>query len=68
MRATGFNHVSIHARNLEESTGFYVEFLGMERPPRLGRVLVWRAAELRWDRCRTCFAARYDHDFDEVDE
>ena len=33
MRATGFNHVSIHARNLEESTRFYVEVLGMEAIP-----------------------------------
>jgi catechol 2,3-dioxygenase-like lactoylglutathione lyase family enzyme len=30
MRATGFNHVSIHARNLDESTRFYVEVFGME--------------------------------------
>ena len=33
MRATGFNHVSIHARNLEESIRFYVEVLGMEKIP-----------------------------------
>lgn len=33
MRATGFNHVSIHARNLEESVRFYVEVLGMEPIP-----------------------------------
>jgi hypothetical protein len=31
--ATGFNHVSIHARNLEESTRFYVEVLGMQMIP-----------------------------------
>lgn len=33
MRATGFNHVSIHARNLEESVRFYVEVFGMEPIP-----------------------------------
>src|SRR6187431_2330415 len=33
VRATGFNHVSIHARNLEESVRFYVEVLGMEPIP-----------------------------------
>jgi YD repeat-containing protein len=33
MRATGFNHVSIHARDLGESTRFYVEVFGMERIP-----------------------------------
>jgi catechol 2,3-dioxygenase-like lactoylglutathione lyase family enzyme len=33
VRATGFNHVSIHADDLEESVRFYVEVLGMERIP-----------------------------------
>jgi len=33
VRATGFNHVSIHARNLEESVRFYVEVLGMAPIP-----------------------------------
>ena len=33
MRATGFNHVSIHARDLEESVRFYVEVFGMEKIP-----------------------------------
>lgn len=33
MRATGFNHVSVHARDLEESVRFYVEVFGMERIP-----------------------------------
>jgi catechol 2,3-dioxygenase-like lactoylglutathione lyase family enzyme len=33
MRATGFNHVSVSARDLEESTRFYVEVLGMEKIP-----------------------------------
>ena len=33
MRATGFNHVSVHARDLEESMRFYVEVLGMEKIP-----------------------------------
>jgi catechol 2,3-dioxygenase-like lactoylglutathione lyase family enzyme len=33
VRATGFNHVSIHARNLEESVRFYVEVFGMEPIP-----------------------------------
>ena len=31
MRATGINHVSIAARDLEESTRFYEELFGMER-------------------------------------
>lgn len=33
MRATGLNHVSIHARDLEESVRFYVEVFGMEPIP-----------------------------------
>ncbi len=33
MRATGLNHVSIHARNLAESVRFYVEVFGMEPIP-----------------------------------
>ena len=33
MRATGLNHVSIHARNLEESVRFYVEVFDMEPIP-----------------------------------
>ncbi len=33
MRATRFNHVSIHAVNMEESLRFYVELFGMEHLP-----------------------------------
>ena len=33
MRATGINHVSISALDLEESTRFYEELFGMERIP-----------------------------------
>jgi lactoylglutathione lyase len=33
VRATGFNHVSIHADDLDESVRFYVEVLGMEKIP-----------------------------------
>lgn len=33
MRATRFNHVSIHADDMEESLRFYCEVLGMERLP-----------------------------------
>jgi len=33
MRATGLNHVSVHARDLEESVRFYTEFFGMEKIP-----------------------------------
>jgi YD repeat-containing protein len=33
MRATGFNHVSIHALDLDESVRFYTEVFGMERIP-----------------------------------
>ena len=58
MRATGFNHVSIHARNLEESVRFYVDVLGMETIPtynfafpvqylRLGDLRRARAGRLR---------------------
>ncbi len=33
MRATGINHVSIHAPDLEASVHFYTEVFGMERIP-----------------------------------
>jgi lactoylglutathione lyase len=33
VRVTGINHVSISARDLEQSTRFYVEIFGMERIP-----------------------------------
>jgi lactoylglutathione lyase len=33
MQATRLNHVSVHARNLEQSVRFYVDALGMERIP-----------------------------------
>ena len=33
MRATGINHVSISAHDLEESTRFYEQLFGMERIP-----------------------------------
>src|SRR4028119_2217820 len=33
MRATGFTHVSIGARDLEESVRFYEDFFGMEEVP-----------------------------------
>ena len=33
MRATGFNHVSIHAHRLEDSVRFYEEIFGMEKIP-----------------------------------
>ncbi len=33
MRATGFNHVSIHARDLQESVRFYEQVLGMDKIP-----------------------------------
>ena len=33
MRATGFTHVSIGARDLEESARFYKDFFGMEEVP-----------------------------------
>lgn len=33
MKATGFNHVSINAQNLDESVRFYTEVLGMEKIP-----------------------------------
>lgn len=33
MRATRFNHVSIHANDLEESLRFYIDVFGMERLP-----------------------------------
>src|SRR3989442_630528 len=33
MQATQFNHVRVHAHNLEHSVRFYVDVLGMERIP-----------------------------------
>lgn len=33
MGATGFTHVSVHARDLEESARFYRELFGMEEVP-----------------------------------
>lgn len=33
MKATGFNHVSIHAHDIQESVRFYTEVLGMEVIP-----------------------------------
>ena len=33
MRATRFNHVSIHAQDMDESLRFYTELFGMERLP-----------------------------------
>jgi len=33
VRATRFNHVSIHANDLEESLRFYIDVFGMERLP-----------------------------------
>ena len=33
MKATGFNHVSISAKNLEESARFYTEIFGLEEIP-----------------------------------
>jgi catechol 2,3-dioxygenase-like lactoylglutathione lyase family enzyme len=32
-RATTFNHVSIHAKSLEQSVAFYTDLFGMERIP-----------------------------------
>jgi len=32
-RTTSFNHISISARNLEESVRFYTDFFGMEKIP-----------------------------------
>jgi catechol 2,3-dioxygenase-like lactoylglutathione lyase family enzyme len=33
VKATGFTHVSVYARDVEESVRFYTEFFGMERVP-----------------------------------
>jgi catechol 2,3-dioxygenase-like lactoylglutathione lyase family enzyme len=43
VRATGLNHVSIAARDLEESTRFYEEVLGLERiaTPRFASPVQW---------------------------
>ena len=43
MRATGLNHVSIAARDLEESTRFYEDVLGLERiaTPRFASPVQW---------------------------
>ena len=43
MRATGINHVSISARDLEESARFYEQVFGMERiaTPIFDTPVVW---------------------------
>ena len=43
MRAVRFNHVSIHADDLEESARFYTELFGMERlpTPRFREPVLW---------------------------
>jgi lactoylglutathione lyase len=43
MTATEFNHVSIHAEDLEESAQYYEEVFGLERiqTPNLGIPLLW---------------------------
>ena len=45
MRATRFNHVSIHANDLEESARFYEELFGMQRvpTPRFPGRVIWLA-------------------------
>ena len=45
MRATRFNHVSIHADDLEESARFYEELFGMQRipTPRFPGRVIWLA-------------------------
>jgi lactoylglutathione lyase len=46
MRATGINHVSISAPNLEASVRFYTELFGMERVPApkfAGQAVAWLA-------------------------
>ena len=45
MKATGFNHVSIHAVDLEQSTRFYEEFFGLHRipTPNFGYPVQWLA-------------------------
>jgi catechol 2,3-dioxygenase-like lactoylglutathione lyase family enzyme len=50
VRATGLNHVSIAARDLEESTKFYEDVLGLERipTPRFRSPVQWlRVGELQ---------------------
>ena len=46
MPATGLNHVSVHADDMEESLRFYVEVLGLERIPSPNF-----AFPVRWLRC-----------------
>jgi catechol 2,3-dioxygenase-like lactoylglutathione lyase family enzyme len=46
VRVTGINHVSISARDLEESTRFYVEVFGMEPIP-----TPIFATKVQWLRC-----------------
>ena len=43
MRATGINHISISARDLEESARFYEDVFGLERlpTPTFGNPVVW---------------------------
>jgi catechol 2,3-dioxygenase-like lactoylglutathione lyase family enzyme len=43
MAATGLNHVSVSARDAEESARFYIELLGMTRipSPNFGHTVIW---------------------------
>ena len=43
MKATGLNHVSVHANDLETSARFYEEFFGMRRVPTpdFGYPVIW---------------------------
>ena len=45
MRATGFNHISIHADDLERSVRWYQDFFGLERlpTPDFGYPVAWLA-------------------------
>jgi lactoylglutathione lyase len=66
MRATGFTHVSIGARDLEESVRFYEDFFGMEEVPApdfTGRVRWPRVGDLKLHPFQDEGSAPVDHHF-----
>jgi catechol 2,3-dioxygenase-like lactoylglutathione lyase family enzyme len=71
MRAIGLNHVSVPARDLDESTRFYEELFGMERlpTPRFGFPVSWlRVGELQLHLFERGEPTMYHHFGLEVDD
>jgi catechol 2,3-dioxygenase-like lactoylglutathione lyase family enzyme len=72
MRATGINHVSISAPDLERSVRFYTEVFGMERVPAprfRGQTVVWlRVGDQQLHLFQREGAPRYHHFGLDVDD